>query len=178
MAAPPAHLNQDNSAPFESQHPLVPPQANRADRPSASSSSGLRATPARPEQVPPLPLSPRKLSRTRNHSSRQILVASHEIGGQDTGGLVLGEPVTMEELRWEREKFIKRRTRRWRAIKECLNLIILSWTIYQIVRYFVAYHGELSPHSAEQSLTLVGASRCMSFQSTTKTSFEFASLLH
>lgn len=149
MAAPPAHLNQDNSAPFEPRHPLAQPQANRADRPSASSSPGLVGTPTGPEQVPPLPLSPRKLSRTRNHPSRHVLVASHEIGGQDTGGLVLGEPVTMEELRWEREKFIKRRIRRWRAIKECLSLIILSWMIYQTVRYFVAYHGELSPHLAE-----------------------------
>ena len=163
MAAPPAHLNQDNSAPFELQRPLVPPQADRADRPSVSSSPGLGRTAAGPEQAPPLPVSPRKLSRTRNHSSRRVIVGSQGIGGQDTGGLVLGEPVTMEELRWERAKFIKRRTRRWRAIKECLGLVLLSWTTYQTVRYFVAYHGELSPQVAEQSLTLVDTSRCVSF---------------
>jgi len=167
MAAPPAHLTQHNSAPFQPQHPLVLPQTDRADRPAASSSPGLPGlggTPASvPEQVPPLPVSPRKLSRTRNYSSRHVLVASHAIGGQDTGGLVLGEPVSIEELRWERAKFFKRRTRRWRTIKECLSLVILSWATYQTVRYFVAYHGEFSPQLAEPSLTLVDTSRCGSF---------------
>ena len=55
---------------------------------------------------------------------------------------MLGEPVTMEELRWERAKFIKRRTRRWRAVKEGLGLIVLSWTTYQTIRYFIAYKCE------------------------------------
>lgn len=61
---------------------------------------------------------------------------------------MLGEPVTMEELRWERAKFIKRRTRRWRVLKEGLGFIVLSWTTYQTVRYFVAYNGELTPQVA------------------------------
>ena len=83
-------------------------------------------------------------------------MASTGIGGQDTGNLVvLGEPVTMEELRWERAKFIKRRARRWKTVKECLGLVILSWTTYQTVRYFVAYKGELSPQVAGRTLTLV-----------------------
>jgi hypothetical protein len=177
MAAPVAHHSQDNSTPLDLQHPLVPPQAYRADRPSASPSTGPGGT---SEHAPPPPLSPRKLSRIRNHSSRHVFVPSNAIGDQDTGGLVVvrGEPVTMEELRWERAKFIERRTRRWRTIKEGLGLIILSWTIYQTVRYFVAYKGELSPLVGGRSLTLVNTSRCVSFQHTTKTSFEPVSLLH
>jgi len=156
MAAPAAHHTQDRGTPFDLQQPLVLPQAHRSDRPSASSSTGLRNASARSEQTPPLPLSPRKLSRTRNDSSCRVSVASNQIGGLDTGGLVVrGEPVTIEELRWARAKFLKRRIRRWRALKEGLGLIVLSWTTYQTVRYFVAFNGELSPQVAGQSLTLV-----------------------
>ena len=164
MAAPTAHHThhtQDSSTPFDLQLPLVLPQAYRADRPSASSSTGLGSagTPSVPtEQTPPLPLTPRKLSRIRNHSSRHVPVASNRIGGLDTGGLVvLGEPVTMEELRWERAKFIKRRTRRWRVLKEGLGFIVLSWTTYQTVRYFVAYNGEFSPRVASVANTSAAA---------------------
>jgi hypothetical protein len=176
MDAPAAHHIQDNSTPFDPQQPLVLPQAHRADRHSASSSTALGTTSGRPEQTPPLPLPPKKLSRTRNQSSRHVPVVSNQIGGLDTGGLVvLGEPVTMEELRWERAKFIKRRTRRWRALKEGLGLIVLSWTTYQTVRYFVAFSGEPSTQVAGQSLTLVWYT---SFQSTAETPFEPVSLLH
>jgi hypothetical protein len=155
MAAPAAHHNQEDNTSSDLHHPLVPPQAHRADRPAASSSTGLGGTSASLGQPPPRPQSPRKLSRTRNQSSRRVVVASHAIGSQDTGGLVvLGEPVTMEELRWERAKFIKRRIRRWRTIKEALGLIVLSWAIYQTVRYFVAYSGEFSPQVVGKWLTL------------------------
>jgi hypothetical protein len=196
MAAPTAHYThhtQHSSTPFDLQQPLVLPQAQRADRlrPSASSSTGLASALAStspvPKQTPPPPLTPRKLSRTRSHSSRHVPVASTRIGGLDTSGLVVrGEPVTMEELRWERAKFFKRRTRRWRVLKEGLGFIVLSWTTYQTIRYFVAHTGELSPHVDGRSVADTSAvfsyfsfSSChASFQSTTKTPFEPVSLLH
>ena len=161
MAAPAAHhtqQSQESSTPFDLQQPLVLPQAHPVDRPSASSVSqpgglGSASTFPSQEQPPSLPLLPRKLTRTRTHSSRHVPVASNRIGGLDTGGLVvLGEPVTMEELRWERAKFIKRRTRRWRAAKEGLGLIVLSWTTYQTVRYFVAYTCERVLTSGRRSV--------------------------
>ena len=180
MAAPSAHphtqYTQESGTPIDLQQLPFLPRAHRVDRPASSlTRHGSASTP------PSLPLPPRKLSRTRSHSSRHVpVVAPNRIGGLDTGGLVvLGEPVTMEELRWERAKFIKRRTRRWRAVKEGLGLIVLSWTTYQTIRYFVAYKGELAPQAATHSLThLPGTSRCTSFQPTTKTPFEPVSLLH
>ena len=178
MAAPAAHHTQhtqESSTPIDLQQPLVLPRAHRVDRPASSLTRHGSANPS-----PSLPLPPRKLSRTRSHSSRHVPVAPNRIGGLDTGGLVvLGEPVTMEELRWERAKFIKRRTRRWRGVKEGLSLVVLSWTAYQTIRYFVAYNSEPSPQVATQSLThQPGTSRCASLQSTTKTPFEPVSILH
>ena len=160
MAAPTAHhthYTQDSNTPLDLQQPPALPQAHRADRPSASSSTRLAtaSTSFGLEQTPPPPLTPRKLSRTRHHSSRRVPVASNQIRGLDTGGIVVrGEPVTMEELRWERAKFIKRKTRRWRVLKEGLGFIVLSWTIYQTIRYFVAYSSEPSPQVDGHSLTL------------------------
>lgn len=186
MAAPAAHHTQhtqESSTPFDLQQPLVLPQTHRVDRPPASSVSqpGGLTFPG-PEHSRSLPLPPRKLTRTRTHSSRHVPVASNRIGGLETGGpVVLGEPVTMEELRWERAKFIKRRTRRWRAVKEGLGLIVLSWTTYQTIRYFIAYKCERALTSGRRSVadtSPLGTSRCKSFQPTTKTRPEPVSLLH
>jgi hypothetical protein len=175
MAAPAAHHNQDGSTPLDLHHLLVPPQTHQADRPAASGPTGLEGTSVGLRQTPAPSLAPRKLSRTRNHPSRRVFVASNEIGGQDTGGLVvLGEPVTMEELRWERAKFIKRRTRRWRTVKEGLGFIVLSWAIYQTIRYFVAYSGELSPQMAAEQLTLVNSTTLVYNEDTIRTRFAFA----